>query len=82
MNYRNYLQKLNKLTSLLFIKLIKVYRITISPWTGASCRFNPTCSVYSIEAIEKYGIAKGGFMSIKRILKCHPFHPGGNDPVV
>ncbi len=82
MNYRNYLQKLNKLTSLLFIKLIKVYRITISPWMGASCRFNPTCSVYSIEAIEKYGIAKGGFMSIKRILKCHPFHPGGNDPVL
>ncbi len=82
MNYRNYIQKLNKLTSLLFVQLIKVYRITISPWMGASCRFNPTCSVYSIEAIEKYGIAKGGFMSIKRILKCHPFHPGGNDPVV
>lgn len=45
------------------------------------CRFYPTCSQYALEAVEKYGAIKGGFLAIKRILKCHPFHPGGYDPV-
>jgi len=63
------------------ICLIKVYRKFISPLKGPSCRFYPTCSQYAIEAITKYGIIKGGFLSIKRILKCHPFHSGGYDPI-
>lgn len=53
----------------------------ISPLLGANCRFTPTCSTYSIQAIEKYGAIKGLFLSIKRIIKCHPFHPGGYDPL-
>lgn len=66
----------------LVIILIKAYQRFISPLKGvSSCRFYPTCSQYSIDAITKYGIIKGSFMSIKRILKCHPFHPGGYDPV-
>lgn len=60
---------------------IKFYRRFISPMTKASCIYTPTCSQYAIEAIEKYGVIKGGFMATKRILKCHPFHKGGYDPV-
>jgi uncharacterized protein len=63
------------------IFLINLYRKYISPLKKPCCRFYPTCSQYAIEAIEKYGSLKGGFMSIKRILKCNPFHPGGYDPV-
>lgn len=48
---------------------------------GPQCRFQPTCSKYALEAVEKYGFFKGGYLSIKRILKCHPFHPGGHDPL-
>ena len=53
----------------------------ISPLKKSSCRFYPTCSVYTKEAIIKYGAIKGTFLGIKRILKCHPFHPGGYDPL-
>lgn len=65
----------------LLIFLIRIYRKYISPHKPPSCRFYPTCSVYAIQAIEKYGAFKGTFMAIKRILKCHPLHPGGYDPV-
>ncbi len=64
-----------------FIALIKFYQRAISPVFPHTCRFYPTCSHYSIEAIEKYGIFKGGLMSIWRILRCNPFNPGGYDPV-
>lgn len=63
------------------IFLINLYRKYISPLKKPCCRFYPTCSQYAVQAIEKYGSLKGGFMSIKRILKCNPFHPGGYDPV-
>ncbi|MCL4557589.1 MAG: membrane protein insertion efficiency factor YidD [Deltaproteobacteria bacterium] len=63
------------------ICLIKLYRLVVSPLLGPTCRFNPTCSEYSIAAIERYGVLKGGWLSMKRILRCHPFHPGGDDPV-
>lgn len=63
------------------IFLIKLYRKYISPMKAPCCRFYPTCSMYAMESVEKYGAIKGGFMAIKRILKCHPFHPGGYDPV-
>ena len=59
---------------------IKLYQKILSPYLGRNCRFYPTCSQYAINAIEKYGIIKGVFKSIIRILKCHPFHPGGYDP--
>jgi len=63
------------------LKLIDFYRKYISPALGPRCRFYPTCSQYSYEAVEKYGAVKGGYLSILRILKCHPFHPGGYDPL-
>jgi putative membrane protein insertion efficiency factor len=61
--------------------LIRGYRKFISPLLGHNCRFYPTCSVYTYEAIEKYGLLKGIFLGTKRLLRCHPFHPGGVDPV-
>lgn len=61
--------------------MIKLYRRFISPLLGSNCRFHPTCSIYSLQAIEKYGALKGGWMSVKRISKCHPFNPGGYDPL-
>ena len=65
----------------IMILLIRGYQIFLSPLLGSNCRFIPTCSQYAIEAIRKYGALKGGWMSIKRICKCHPWHPGGYDPV-
>lgn len=65
----------------ILIFLIKFYRKYISPLLGPNCRFVPSCSQYALEAVEKYGFFKGGYLSIKRILKCHPFHPGGYDPL-
>lgn len=61
--------------------LIRCYQVGISPLLGSHCRFLPTCSVYTYEAITKHGALKGIFLGVKRILKCHPFHPGGHDPV-
>jgi putative membrane protein insertion efficiency factor len=60
---------------------IKVYQKTISRVLPPACRFTPTCSEYGYQAIEKYGLLKGGWMAIKRISRCHPFNPGGYDPV-
>jgi putative membrane protein insertion efficiency factor len=65
----------------LFLGLIKVYKISISPLLGPICRFHPTCSTYSYESIKKHGAFKGLYLSIIRISKCHPFHPGGYDPI-
>lgn len=65
----------------LLLKIIKFYRKSISPLTGAHCKYIPTCSKYSLEAIEKYGAVKGGYLAAKRILKCNPFSKGGFDPV-
>ncbi|WP_425518099.1 membrane protein insertion efficiency factor YidD [Nitrospira defluvii] len=61
--------------------LLTVYRTCVSPLVGPACRFYPTCSVYAQDAIERYGVIKGGLMAVRRLLKCHPFHPGGVDPV-
>lgn len=65
----------------LLIKLIKIYKFLISPLLGNSCRYLPTCSEYSIDALKTYGFFKGVFLSIKRILSCHPWGSGGFDPV-
>ncbi len=61
--------------------LIRGYQRFISPGLPASCRFYPSCSEYTYQAIEKYGALRGGWMGIRRISRCHPFHPGGYDPV-
>ncbi|SMO93882.1 membrane protein insertion efficiency factor YidD [Melghirimyces algeriensis] len=61
--------------------LIRFYQRFISPLTPPTCRFVPTCSQYGHMAISRYGILHGGWLTIKRIAKCHPFHPGGHDPV-
>ena len=71
---------MNILTYIL-IKFIKCYKFLISPLLGQSCRYLPTCSEYSIEALKTYGLFKGLFLSIKRILSCHPWGRGGFDPV-
>lgn len=63
------------------VLLIKVYQKYLSPIKGPTCRFYPTCSQYAVAALEKYGIIKGGYLALFRLLKCHPFHPGGYDPV-
>ena len=63
------------------IGAIKVYKIAVSPVLGPACRFYPSCSSYAIEAIGKYGLWRGTILSIKRIMRCHPLHPGGYDPV-
>ncbi|HOJ28793.1 MAG TPA: membrane protein insertion efficiency factor YidD [Spirochaetota bacterium] len=63
------------------VVLIKLYKLVISPVLPNACRFYPTCSQYAIEALTRHGLFKGGFLSIKRILRCHPFCDGGYDPV-
>ena len=65
----------------LCILLIRFYQLFISPLFPPTCRFYPTCSRYAIEAIQKKGVLRGVLLAIKRIAKCHPFHPGGYDPV-
>jgi putative membrane protein insertion efficiency factor len=60
---------------------IRLYQAAISPFLGHCCRFFPTCSEYGIEAVKKHGAAKGLFLTIKRLGRCHPFRPGGHDPV-
>ena len=61
--------------------MIRFYRVSISPMHPACCRFTPTCSQYALEDVEKYGALKGGYLALRRILRCHPFHEGGYDPV-
>jgi putative membrane protein insertion efficiency factor len=65
----------------LLITLIRGYRLLISPLFPPVCRFHPTCSQYAIEAIETFGIIQGSWLALKRILRCHPYHPGGYDPI-
>jgi uncharacterized protein len=66
---------------LILIGLIRGYRLLISPLFPPSCRFRPTCSQYAIEAIDRFGPFYGSWLATKRILRCHPWHPGGYDPV-
>ena len=72
---------MTKLLKRIIIALIRFYQLALSPLKQPTCRFSPTCSQYSIEAIERFGVIKGTCLSVRRILKCHPFHEGGYDPV-
>ncbi|MEO6148064.1 MAG: membrane protein insertion efficiency factor YidD [Sulfuriferula sp.] len=67
--------------SRLLIYLVKAYQYAISPLLGSHCRFTPTCSQYAVEALTKHGAAKGSWLSMRRLSRCHPRHPGGYDPV-
>ena len=65
----------------LLIGLVKGYRLLLSPWLGQSCRFEPTCSVYAIGALEQHGAVKGSYLTLHRIARCQPWCQGGHDPV-
>jgi len=65
----------------LLIGLVKAYRLLLSPWLGSACRFEPTCSVYALQALSLHGAAKGGYLTLRRLGRCHPWCAGGHDPV-
>jgi putative membrane protein insertion efficiency factor len=63
------------------ISLVKGYRLLLSPWLGSACRFEPTCSVYALQALEHHGSAAGSYLTLRRLVRCHPWCEGGADPV-
>ncbi|OUM01457.1 membrane protein insertion efficiency factor YidD [Variovorax sp. JS1663] len=65
----------------LLIGLVKAYRLLLSPWLGQACRFEPTCSVYAIEALQRHGAAGGSYLTLRRLVRCQPWCQGGHDPV-
>ena len=65
----------------LLMALVRAYRFFLSPWLGSACRFEPTCSAYSLQALEKHGAAAGTYLTVARLLRCHPWCAGGHDPV-
>lgn len=65
----------------ILIGLVKGYRFLLSPWLGSACRFTPTCSAYSLEALERHGAAVGSYLTVARLARCHPWCDGGIDPV-
>lgn len=70
-----------RLTKALLAAPIRLYRLFLSPLLPPSCRFHPSCSEYALQAVERYGAPKAALLIIKRLLRCHPFHPGGYDPL-
>ncbi|UCD80507.1 MAG: membrane protein insertion efficiency factor YidD [Desulfobacterales bacterium] len=72
---------IKKFFQIVFVSFIRVYQFTLSPLLGPSCRFYPSCSEYAYQAIQRHGPINGLLLGVKRILRCHPFHPGGVDPV-
>jgi len=78
---KNILRTIGRIAVLPFIALIRVYQWGISPLLGPKCRFTPTCSHYALDALKKYGVFKGSWLAIKRIVRCHPWGGHGVDPV-
>ena len=76
MRFRAYLR-----AAFLVVLAIRIYQVLLSPMLPAACRYQPSCSAYAVEAVERYGALRGGWMAAKRIGRCHPFRPGGYDPV-
>ncbi|MFN3884409.1 MAG: membrane protein insertion efficiency factor YidD [Rhodocyclaceae bacterium] len=72
---------MKRLLALPLIWLVRAYQLFVSPFFPPSCRFHPTCSHYAIEALEKHGPLRGAWLAVRRVLRCHPWHPGGHDPV-
>jgi len=72
---------LSKVLAWPLIQLVRLYRLAISPWLGSNCRYDPTCSRYAIEALQKHGALKGSWLAAKRIVRCHPWGGSGYDPV-
>jgi hypothetical protein len=75
------MKQILRILSLPFILLVKIYQWVISPMLGPKCRYTPTCSEYTIQALKKHGLIKGGWLSVKRISSCHPWGGSGYDPV-
>jgi putative membrane protein insertion efficiency factor len=72
---------MSRLPARLLRALVYAYRVTLSPLLGPSCRFEPSCSAYALEALERHGARRGAWLSLRRVLRCHPFYPAGFDPV-
>ena len=70
-----------RLPAFAVVLLIRIYQVMISPLLPAACRYTPSCSAYAVEAVERYGALRGGWLAARRIARCHPFRPGGYDPV-
>lgn len=73
--------KITSKVQIVAIGVIRLYRYLISPWLGFHCRFHPSCSHYAMDAIKGHGLLKGVWFALRRLLRCHPWHPGGYDPV-
>ena len=78
--FRSWIQFAVQLPAMGLIGLVRIYQRTLSPLVGRQCRFHPTCSNYMIGAVERYGAVRGCFRGLRRIARCHPWHPGGVDP--
>lgn len=72
---------MSRLAAGLAIGLVRGYQLVVSPWLGPRCRFHPSCSCYAVEALEGHGFFRGLWLTLRRLGRCHPFHPGGYDPV-
>ena len=72
---------MRRVATISLIYLVRIYQLTLSPLLGSSCRFEPSCSHYAIDALRKYGPLRGSWLSVKRISRCHPLNEGGFDPV-
>ena len=78
---RRLLRLLLRLPAFALVVLIRIYQVILSPLLPASCRYTPSCSAYAVEAVQRHGALRGGWLAVRRIARCHPFRPGGYDPV-
>lgn len=81
MEQRGFLALVTRLPQRTLMGLVQAYRLLLKAWIGNACRFEPSCSAYALQALERHGAAKGSLLSAKRLLRCHPYCQGGHDPV-